>query len=80
MGQQDIGNTKETNMGLTKVESSMIEAVGYGKDVLTVKFRNGRTYKYMGVAKEVHDGLITAPSIGKYFNKHILDTYSYKEV
>lgn len=57
----------------TDVKSSNLEGVHYDEatQTLTVKFKNGGSYKYGGVAKEHHDGLLGAESAGSYFHKHI---------
>ena len=34
-----------------------------------------RRYKYFGVPPEVYEGLIAAPSMGRYFSQHIRGRY-----
>jgi hypothetical protein len=56
-----------------KVESSAISAVLYDTDtkVLSITFKQGRTYDYFDVPRKEVDNLVKAPSVGKYFNAHI---------
>jgi KTSC domain len=55
------------------VRSSAISSVGYNphRSELSLKFRDGRVYRYPGVARTIFHGLITAPSLGHYFNATI---------
>lgn len=55
------------------VDSSVLLSVGYdtARRVLKVRFRNGRTYYYLDVSPASHRALLSAPSIGKYFNEVI---------
>ena len=62
---------------LVRVDSSMIQAVGYDTDsrVLEVLFNSGETYYYEGVPPKVHQGLMDADSKGQYMRAHIIDVY-----
>ena len=62
---------------LTRVESSMIQAVGYDPttNVLEVAFNSGRTYCYEGVPPEVYAGLMAADSKGRYMRAEIIGMY-----
>ena len=64
-------------MKTTLVDSSVIFSIGYDETerVLKVRFRNGRTYAYLDVPPTAHDSLLTAGSIGKYFNERIKPNY-----
>lgn len=64
---------------MIEVESSNIAAVGYEDDTstLVVRFNSGSEYRYYGVAKEVFDELLNAPSKGRYFNQNIRGIYDY---
>lgn len=55
------------------VESSQIKSVGYNEAThnLDIEFKSGGIYRYANVPREVHQALVTAPSIGSYFYKHI---------
>ena len=58
---------------LTPVESSNIEAVGYDDATrsLTVKFKNGTTFRYDDVEPEHYENMISADSVGSYFHKNV---------
>ncbi len=62
--------------------SSLISDVEYkeASGLLTVTFINGRTYNYFKVPKDVYDGLMSAGSMGVYFNTTIRGTYKYREI
>ena len=62
---------------LAPVESSMIQAVGYDPKtrILEVVFNSGQTYCYDDVPPEVHEGLMTADSKGRYMRAAIIGMY-----
>lgn len=67
------------------VKSSNLESVGYDEkeSILQVKFldrRSGKTYQYKDVPKMVYNEMVTASSIGSYFQKYIRPIYHYREV
>lgn len=64
-----------------KVISSAINSASYDTQngTLTIEFSRGARYDYPNVPAEHYQGLIHAPSVGKYFNQHIKQ-YSAKEV
>ncbi len=61
------------------VTSSNLKSVGYDRKnrILEIEFQNGRVYRYHGVPPEEYEGLLTAPSLGKYFIANIRDAYRY---
>jgi hypothetical protein len=61
----------------TPVDSSVIALVAYDEtnEVLEVRFRNGRTYRYFQVPPAEHAALLDADSIGRYFNEVIKPKY-----
>ncbi len=80
------------NIPLTPVESSQIHAVGYDgpSQTLAIQFlsfngaskKPGSIYHYQNVPDEIHKGLISAESIGKYFSENIkprADKYPYQK-
>jgi KTSC domain len=69
-------------MKLEKVESDMLEAVGYDANlrVLEVIFSKGGKYRYKGVPAFEYDGLMNAESIGQYMHKRIIGRYPYERV
>jgi hypothetical protein len=65
------------------VQSSALEQVSYDEraHTLCATFREtGRTYLYQDVPQELYDGLIFADSLGRYFNAHIRDNFSFREI
>jgi hypothetical protein len=53
------------------VESSSIDSVGYERNVLEVRFRNGGLYQYFDVPEELVVMLMQAGSKGRFFNQRI---------
>ncbi len=71
---------------MTPVKSSTIEAVDHDGRQLTVQFKNGGTYDYPDVPKELHNRMMAAhdagESIGKFFHEHVKKagfTYNKRE-
>lgn len=62
-------------MTLTPVSSSVIRAIGYRGSTLTIAFNNGRVYDYHGVPYGVYVTLISAASIGAFYNRYIRGRY-----
>ncbi len=62
---------------LTKVNSSMLYAVGYAPkaEVLEVVFNKGKIWRYYDVPRSVYDGLLTTRSVGSYMNSYIIGCY-----
>ncbi len=65
-----------------KINSSNISHAGYDNDSMTlwIKFVDSGTYQYFDVPFEVYNGLLSAPSAGKYFFKEIRGKYSYEQI
>jgi hypothetical protein len=68
-----MGIEKVVGMALSagimhSVDSSNVEAIGWNPDLhlLTVDFKNGSSYQYMGVPEEVYQAFMSAPSKGKF--------------
>lgn len=57
----------------TTVQSSTIKSVGYdpASRELEVHFASGGRYRYQDVDAKTHAALMSAPSIGGHFHKHI---------
>ena len=64
------------------VESSVVRAVGYdpAERTLEVEFHTDRVYRYFVVPQRVYDALLTAPSVGRYFNENVRDRYPVREI
>ena len=59
------------------VSSSNIAAVGYDPDseTLEVEFKTSGIYQYFNVPVFMHERLVVADSVGKFFNAEIKDSY-----
>lgn len=66
-------------MATQRVRSTAIGFVDYDfeKQVLTVTFSDGSRYSYQGVPNYVYAGMLVAPSVGKYFNAAIRNSYAF---
>jgi hypothetical protein len=64
------------------VESRAIASVGYDRDtsVLEIEFVEGDVYQYFAVPRRVHQELLAADSMGRYFAAHIRDRFGYQRV
>ena len=64
-------------MRRVSVTSSVIASVGYSPEhhQLEVEFRTGAVYEYVGVPPDVHERLMAAESVGRFFNMEVRDTY-----
>ncbi len=56
-----------------KVVSSNIQSIGYDEKtkVLEVEFYNQKVFQYTPIAPEGYQLLLSAESIGSFFNQHI---------
>lgn len=62
------------------VQSSNVECVGYDGETaeLHVRFRSSPTiYVYQGVAADVFDRLMIAPSTGIFINQEVKDVFPF---
>jgi len=64
------------------VISSNLKSVGYDTDsqMLEVEFHSGAVYQYYGVPQSLYEGLLNAPSHGKYFHRYIRNQFPYRRV
>ena len=67
------------------VTSSMMSAVAYNPErrEMEIEFVGGAVYRYRNIPKSLWEGLMNAPSHGKYFWKHIrrfVTQYPFKRV
>ena len=67
---------------MVNVSSEAIATVNYDTDsgTMSVGFTDGTLYVYSDVPEAVYVDLITASSIGGYFNKNVRDAYSYTQL
>lgn len=64
-------------MQMVPVRSTAISSVGYDATtrMMKITFKQGRTYDFCRVPPEVHRGLMSAPSVGAYYDRVIKDRY-----
>lgn len=67
-------------MDFTEVKSSNIKGVSRTGNDLLVKFNSGAIYEYKDVPEEVFDALLSAESVGKYFNKEIKGKFTFRKL
>jgi hypothetical protein len=69
-------------METVEVTSSTIREVKYDltKEELIITFKNNAQYLYEGVSPETFKELISADSVGKYFDKEIKGKYNFKRL
>ena len=48
--------------------------------VLEIEFKGGRIYQYFDVPQNTFEGLVQAPSKGKFFNEMIKNSFRYARV
>lgn len=67
-------------MNRDAVDFSMISSIGYDRDneLLEIEFTNGKIYEYLKFPKEEYLALVSADSLGRYFNGHIKGAYKNK--
>ena len=66
----------------TSVVSSNIRSVGYDPQTqkLEIEFNSGWVYEYSTVPVSVYQGLMSAESHGRYFNRYINNSYPYRRI
>lgn len=66
-------------MEMKPVSSSNLQSVGYDPDEekLVILFKRGGTYTYEGVSQSDYDGLMSASSVGQFFNENIKNVYPF---
>jgi hypothetical protein len=69
-------------MNSTVVESTTLATVAYddARELLRLEFRSRAIYQYFGVPPAVHQALLEAPSLGRYFNRVIRGRFPYSLV
>lgn len=63
------------------VQSTTLATVSYdqARQLLWLEFRSHAVYCYFGVPPELHQGLLTAPSKGAYFNRNIRGRFPFQQ-
>jgi KTSC domain len=66
-------------MQVISVGSTALATVGYdeARELLQVEFDGRAIYHYFGVPVAVHQGLLAAPSKGRYFNQAIRGRFPF---
>lgn len=70
-------------MNRVPVVSSNVAEVGYDPETRTLEiaFVKGGIYQYFGVPASIYNGLLAAPSVGRYFDVHVKKAgYSVRKV
>lgn len=64
-------------MNRVPVQSSNLASVGYdtASKTLEIEFNSGAVWQYAGVPAGVHNAMMGADSVGKYFGDTIKGTY-----
>ena len=62
-------------MNMVSVPSRAIAAIGYENGFLVIAFRAGGVYQYSGVPLQAAQGLLYAPSKGRYYRRFIQGKY-----
>jgi hypothetical protein len=67
---------------MVNVASEAISSISYDTEsgTMSVGFTDGTLYVYTDVPESVYVDLITASSIGAYFNKNVRTAYSYTQL
>lgn len=67
---------------LVRVASVVLDSVLYEEEakVLVVTFRDGTSYEYYGVSREVFQGLLKADDKGRYFNASIRNAFDSQRI
>jgi KTSC domain len=69
-------------MNRIAVHSRTFASAGYDDPSATMEleFVDGRVYRYFVVPRSVFDALVTADSVGQFFQEHIRDVYPYERI
>lgn len=67
---------------IKQVKSSQLQEVEYDSETskLIVTFNNGSKYSYDDVPEKVFVELVSADSIGSFFNREIKSKYKYTKI
>ena len=66
-------------MNIMVVKSGTIAAIAYddAHGILQLEFHSRAIYRYVEVPAPVYEGLLAAPSKGRYFNRAIRGSFRY---
>ncbi len=66
-----------------EVTSSNVESIGYDQSTGTmeVAFKNGSIYEYYAIPPNLHEELMSSPSIGTFLSTHVKKAgFEYKQL
>ena len=65
-----------------RLKSSLLDWVLYlgDRQILDVRFRTGKLYRYFGVPQARYQELLRAESAGRFFNATIRNHYAYRDL
>ena len=71
-----------TAMNRIALDSRTLASAGYDHPSATMEleFVEGRVYRYFVVPRSVFDALLTADSVGRFFQEHVRDVYPYERI
>lgn len=66
----------------TPLVSTNLESAAYNPEnkIMRVIFNTGGIYQYYDVPLGVYNGLVNAPSVGRYFFENVRDVYNYEQI
>jgi hypothetical protein len=67
-------------MDRTAVDFETLASVGYEGRALEIEFTSGKIYQYFDVPSHTHERLMSAESLGGYFNANIRGHFRYARV
>ncbi|MGH2476385.1 MAG: KTSC domain-containing protein [Candidatus Limnocylindrales bacterium] len=69
-------------MNRIPLESRTLATAGYDDPSATMEleFVEGRVYRYFVVPRSVFDALLSADSVGRFFQENIRDVYPYERI
>ena len=67
-------------MQMHPVASTNIAKAGYEDGVMVVEFRSGGSYTYVGVDEDTFQSMLSSPSPGSFFSRHVLPRHKGKKL
>jgi len=69
-------------MNREPVQSSNLNSVGYDPEtkILEIEFHDGGVYLYFDVPTDIHQGLMSASSKGKFHHSFIKNVYRHQKI
>lgn len=76
---EKLNEAKDSTLPFVPIkDSTMITGAAYDDEMETlyIRFKNS-VYEYYDVPEEIYQGLLTTPSVGRYFNQEIRPVFQY---